>query len=162
MFYFLISMLKYTSRILKHKYYVLKYRHLTNCSLRLALTHDLSKFRPSEFFPYLRYFFLGRTEVHKLRFENAFKLHYLRNKHHWEHWDGQPMPRKYIREMVTDWISAGIVYSGKVPIFGHWDWWLANKDKIVLHPDTKASLYGLLRYLVIEQDYRMHCRGAKW
>lgn len=87
-----------------------------------AFTHDLSKFSPSEFIPYARNFYgkyiprrildnmVGIDNKSKIRtkeqvkeeFNQAWQLHYKRNKHHPEHWVGRDMPRKYIKQMVCD------------------------------------------------------------
>lgn len=94
-----------------------------------AFTHDLSKFLPSEFIPYAEHFY-GERDCRKCnnylhcdynqiglghsiwakecrdykynKFNQAWKLHYKRNKHHPEHWIGRNMPIKYIKQMVCD------------------------------------------------------------
>jgi hypothetical protein len=43
-----------------------------------------------------------------------------------------PMPDVYRREMLADWIGAGRA-QGKS---NTWEWYEANKDKIMLHPET--------------------------
>ena len=53
-----------------------------------AVTHDLSKFRWSEWFPYVSFFYgpqppLFRTQ---LNFDKAWLLHQHRNQHHWQYW----------------------------------------------------------------------------
>jgi len=58
-----------------------------------GLTHDLSKFRPSEFLPFARYHYgpsllkdspeaIARFQA----FQRAWHWHIARNRHHWEHW----------------------------------------------------------------------------
>lgn len=132
----------------------------------LALMHDNSKFLPSEWFAYVAYFYGGERQswadvpagvkwdfgeaawkCSKEGVQEAFDLAWLhhekRNKHHWQRWvlqldDGGskclPMPDRYRREMLADWIGAGRAISGRrdpAP------WYLANKDKIQLHPATR-------------------------
>ncbi|MCD3321820.1 hypothetical protein G8V07_15250 [Clostridium botulinum D/C] len=86
-----------------------------------AFTHDLSKFLPSEFIPYARYFygdypsdavsnlpFVTRKDkiltenIIKADFEKAWEHHYKHNKHHPEYWIGKNMPCKYINQMICD------------------------------------------------------------
>lgn len=119
-----------------------------------AITHDLSKFRPSEFIPYARWFygkqgkdfnggFAWEFKIHwKLgeEFEMAWNLHQKRNKHHWNFWisiDGKnnfktiSMPPKYIRQMICDWEGMGRKFN---------DTWIEfynnNKHKFLLHEET--------------------------
>jgi hypothetical protein len=52
-----------------------------------------------------------------------------------------PMPRKYVREMLADWMGAGRAYDGKYPdTIETWKWWQENKDQLVLHPTTRQHL----------------------
>ena len=56
-----------------------------------AFTHDISKFMPSEFFPYAIYFY-GQFKTEDERnqakevFDRAWLRHQNRNGHHWDHW----------------------------------------------------------------------------
>jgi len=52
-----------------------------------------------------------------------------------------PMPEKYIREMVADWAGAGRAITGKWDVS---DWYEKNKEKMTLHPDTRARVEELL------------------
>lgn len=84
-----------------------------------SLTHDLSKFRPSEFFPYAIFFDEKKKPqktdfVVKDNFRRAVCKHYNRNDHHWQYWynifeSGYELfsiPEKVRLEMVCDWIGA--------------------------------------------------------
>lgn len=134
--------LKYLLYIVRHKWYVLlgcvKYGVVWR-----GITHDLSKLYPSEWFPYVENFF-GNAEAVKEQFNQAWNLHKKRNPHHWQNWvrrteDGRelilPMPDKYRKEMLADWIGAGRA-KGKgndlIP------WYCENKKKMKLHPETRA------------------------
>lgn len=56
-----------------------------------------------------------------------------------------PMPEKYVREMVADWMGAGRAYTGS------WDdlpkWLEQNAEKMILHPKTVVLLWGVLSEL---------------
>lgn len=72
----------------------------------------------------------------------AWLKHIHRNPHHWQFWilydnghkECLPMPNQYVREMVSDWIGAGKAITGKNDVL---NWYEKNKDKIILHPDTR-------------------------
>jgi hypothetical protein len=162
-----ISYLKY---ILKHKWYVLK----ECCRLGIVwrgLTHDLSKFLPSEWIPY-RNFFYGKYHsvyefhgdvrndmlIHGVTFkeevDDAFNYSWLkhihRNPHHWQHWilhydngtvEARKIPEKYLREMLADWIGAGLAITGKKDIK---EWYYKNRDNIVMHPKSRAWIESMI------------------
>jgi len=107
-----------------------------------AITHDLSKFLPSEFIPYAKHFNAGPQR--KL-FETAWCRHQNRNAHHWDYWvkaDGHavPMPKKYVKQMIADWNGMGRKFNDNASIF-----YEKNKHKMKLHKETvkciKETLY---------------------
>lgn len=140
-----VAYLKY---VLRHKWFVLIASKRTGCSLWRALLHDMSKFRPSEFFSYAYTFYdkNGRSCVAITdRFNIAWKHHQNRNPHHWEYWVSEhsplEMPHKYVREMVSDWMGAGRAKTGR------WDineWYEENKDSMVLHLATRLYVKAVL------------------
>jgi hypothetical protein len=146
---------QYLKYVLVHKYFVFVAGLKTKAPLWLLLIHDWSKFLPSEFIPYAEYFYNNEKQQkeNKDRFNLAWLLHQRRNPHHWQYWyfiqDNDPnfplpMPEKYAREMVADWAGAGRAITGK------WEtaaWYEKNKDKILLHPDTRSFVEILLRGL---------------
>lgn len=77
--------------ILKHKYYVLLEGLKLNVPLWILILHDWDKFLPDEFIPYARAtrdkdgkdIFVGKSD---LSWSRAVKLHFSRNKHHWQWW----------------------------------------------------------------------------
>ena len=92
-----------------------------------GLTHDLSKYSPTEFWVGARYF-QGTCSPNTIeRRENGYSLSWMhhkgRNRHHYEYWiDLNPqtrryesvhMPRKYLVEQIMDRRAACIVYQGK-------------------------------------------------
>lgn len=103
------SNLEYITWIFKHKYYVYKFGRMLNVPRFQLLMHDISKFRPSEFFAYrdtfyvpaatandypesefsleMREWMAGNTNAHRAHnFQRAWLLHLHRNKHHWQYW----------------------------------------------------------------------------
>lgn len=146
----------YTKYVVRHKWYVF----LECCKLGIPLRgilHDLSKFLPSEFFPYAIYFngkeqkgenSFAKAGYKKPKntsddFDLAWLLHQKRNKHHWQWWvlledEGSPdaleMPLKYAKEMIADWKGAGRAQ-------GNPDncktWYLKNRNKMTLAAYTR-------------------------
>ena len=200
--------LKYFSYVFRHKWYVMLACFSEGLFIA-GILHDLSKFRPSEFIPYARYFYekdgskktvrdktgyYKPTDTRNVAFEYAWNHHQKRNKHHWQYWllqyergerwsmqemsienpqilalDGKPflileaedddgintkayrrsitvidalnlapialpMPDRYRREMLADWLGAGRAY-GNPDTAG---WYQDHKDGILLHPETRA------------------------
>ena len=114
-----------------------------------GLTHDLSKFLPSEWFPYVESFYGGhgkdRPQWVKDAFDVAWMAHIHKNPHHWQHHilvydnDGTTilkMPNRYMREMLADWRGAGRAITGEDNTK---EWYRGKRQKtILLHPETRA------------------------
>jgi hypothetical protein len=151
---------QYLRYVLRHKWYVF----VAACRLGvpwLGLLHDLSKFTPQEWVPYARHFFGpqrrpegGTNAAHdqdgydaasiQAAYDRAWLVHIHRNAHHWQHWvllreggvaTALPMPDRYRREMLADWIGAGRAQGSKS---GARDWYVANRGKMQLHDETRA------------------------
>lgn len=146
---------KYLWYIIKHKWYVMIECFKIGLIWR-GLTHDLSKFLPCEFFPYMRYFYGKdkKSPEEKIQIEKNFNLAWLKhqkgNKHHWQYWillcdNGKEipleMPRNYIKEMICDWRGAGKAINGKDDIK---EWYKNNKTKMQLETNTRAIVEVML------------------
>lgn len=118
--------LHYLRYVLLHKWYVAKAGiEINGWSPRWLwrlLIHDLSKFRPSEWSPYVTTFYGAPTRepttraLRMSRFDRAWLLHIHRNPHHWQHWllredsggtKALLQPSAVVDEMVADWLAAG-------------------------------------------------------
>lgn len=146
--------LKYLSYVLRHRWFV-----FVEC-LRFGivwrgLVHDLSKFLPSECFPYVDYFYgekwpSGAAHVEaKERFDVAWLKHQHRNPHHWQFWrlredDGGTkliqMPPAYVKEMLSDWRGAARA-KGFDSIS---TWYAENRGRMELHENTRDLLHSLM------------------
>ncbi len=118
----------------------------------MGIIHDWSKFRPDEFIPYHHYFSTHRRDengeydanaAEDWDFLLAWLKHQRRNKHHWQWWylvqdeddpKALPMPSRYRKEMLADWRGAGRTYGNNNTA----GWYSRNKDKMILHPETRA------------------------
>ena len=111
-----------------------------------AITHDLSKFRPSEFFAYANYFYGTKAEKNKKKFEMAWNDHQKRNKHHWNYWvvvdrKAVPleMPSKYVKQMVVDWRGMSRKFGDTAT-----EYFESNVKKMILHENTIIKIKELL------------------
>ncbi len=157
----------YLKYVIRHRWFVTIECFKTGLIWR-GLLHDLSKFRPSEFIPYARFFYdtdgskktvreksgyYKPTDTGNAAFDYAWLLHQKRNKHHWQWWilpedEGGvkliEMPCIYIREMICDWLGAGRAQGAE-----DWRnprrWYEINKGKMQLHPHTRFILESSLR-----------------
>jgi hypothetical protein len=145
----------------RHRKYVLEAAQELSVFDR-GVKHDLSKYEPDEFEAYAEYFY-GEWRDRNLNpvpayikdsFDYAWLLHQKRNDHHWQYWVLREdsgalrplaMPELAVREMVADWVGAGRAIHG---MQSHaLDWYNKNKDKMVLHPDTRFTVVKLLGQL---------------
>jgi len=84
------------------------------------------------------------------RFSIAWNYHQKRNKHHWQYWvllndDGtvspMPMPKRYVLEMVADWMGAGRAINGRWEVK---EWYEKNKNKMNLRMETRNKVEEIL------------------
>ena len=107
-----------------------------------GLTHDLSKFSPTEFVESVKYYTGTSSPIDLCKKENGYSIAWLHhkgvNKHHYEYWQDNfdkgtthlPMPYKYVLEMICDFLGAGRAYYGKsFTLEKEYEWWENNKDK---------------------------------
>lgn len=157
--------LSYLKYVLRHKCFVFVACYQMGVPFWVALLHDWDKFLPDEWFPYARTFYKpdgSKQYVESPEFTNAWNTHQKRNKHHWQYWmitwdrgetECLPMPDLYRREMLADWMGAGKAL-GKPDTYA---WWESNRDKIKLHPETRAwieSHIGFASWLNIRDELR--------
>lgn len=169
---------KYLKYVLKHKWYVFRAGEIVRAPFWRLLIHDWTKFLPCEWFAYANYFygnhpswydvtcvcgdsFKGTKEFWKTQFDKAWNHHQKHNKHHWQYWlltndssspkhQSLPMPEKYIREMVADWVGAGLAITGTMEVR---TWYLNNKDSILLEDKTRERVEELIAQ--VENYYRV-------
>ena len=127
-----------------------------------GITHDLSKFSPTEFGIGARYYQGTRSpnaaEREEKGYSEAWMHHKGRNRHHYEYWTDMnpqrrdyaaiPMPRKYLVEMVMDRRAACMTYQGDAYTDGSALAYLENsREKDLMHPKTLRELCFLLTML---------------
>ena len=134
-----------------------------------GLTHDLSKYSPTEFFVGAKYFQGNRSpngaERDEKGYSEAWMHHKGRNRHHYEYWtdmspvtgkyESVPVPRKYLVEMVMDRIAACMVYEGKNYTPGSaLNYLLRSREKTLMPPETRRQLEHILTMLRDEGKQR--------
>lgn len=127
-----------------------------------GLTHDLSKYSPTEFLVGAKYFQGNRSpnaaERDDKGYSEAWIHHKGRNRHHYEYWtdmnretrvyEAVPMPRKYLAEMVADRIAACKTYQGKNYTDGSaLTYFNKSAEKRLMHPETRQQLEHILTML---------------
>ena len=150
--------------ITEHRLLVMKYCFKVGLYYQ-GLTHDLSKYSPSEFWVGAKYYQGNRSpnnaEREDIGYSSSWLHHKGRNKHHYEYWvdysvhpEKGPvtvpvqMPLKYTIEMLMDRIAAAKVYykddyRDDTPLL----YFARSMERIEMHENTKRLLFGLLRLL---------------
>ena len=152
--------------IIKHRRMVIKHCKKAGI-LKQGLTHDLSKFSPTEFKPGAKYFQGNRSPNEGEREEYGYSLAWIhhkgRNKHHFEYWtdynaktrvmEPVKMPIKYVKEMFCDRVAASKIYmkenyDSSCPL----KYFMRSKGKRMIHPETSDFLEKLLIMLQDEGE----------
>jgi len=120
-----------------------------------AITHDMSKFLPSEFISYAKFFYetdrfsnYKPSDENNINFQKGWCFHQKRNKHHWNYWvsvtrkneiKALAMPLKYVKQMIADWSGMSRKF-GDTPI----SYFLKHKDSMILHDETITKIENIL------------------
>lgn len=151
----LLRYINYLKYVLRHKLFVFQECLKLGVPLWIAVLHDWDKFLPDEFIPYAKTFYKPdgtKQYIESMDFTIAWNLHQKRNKHHWQFWlitwdrgetQPLPMPDIFRREMLADWRGAGRAINGHDDTIG---WYTKQRDKMMLHPDTRAWIETQLNY----------------
>ena len=147
---------------------ITKHRFLVMCGcfrvglIWQGLTHDLSKYSPTEFWVGARYYQGTRSpntaEREEKGYSEAWMHHKGRNKHHYEYWtdmskqtrnyESVEMPRKYLVEMVMDRRAACMTYQGKAYTDGSaLKYFMGSRERELMHPNTRMQLEYILTML---------------
>lgn len=159
--------------IFKHLHTINKHRFMVmiNCFrcglIWRGLTHDLSKYSPTEFIPGAKYFQGDRSPTVAERIENGYSKAWMhhkgRNKHHFEYWNDfdmktqkytpVEMPRQFLIEMFCDRIAASKVYlknnyKDDSPLI----YFLTRDKHDYMHPNTRRDIEFLLKMLATKGE----------
>ena len=134
---------------------------------RQGLTHDLSKYAPTEFLVGARYYQGDRSpnnaEREQLGYSTSWIHHKGRNRHHYEYWYDYPvnpqdtdvrsnpsctvpvkMPGRYVIEMLMDRIAACKTYMGDRSPLAYFRRGEDDRQKLMMHRETAELLEKLL------------------
>ena len=155
------KLIAHTRTVVTHRHMVLK--HCIKAGIPLqGLTHDLSKFSPSEFIYGVKFYKgdkspnEGEREDHG--FSYAWMHHKGRNKHHFEYWNDYnieankalpvKMPLKYVIEMFCDRVAASKVYlKDKYTCKSPYEYFDKGRSRRTIHQETSDFLEKLLKML---------------
>jgi len=154
--------LRYLRSQIRHKWFV--FLECVRLGIPwLGIVHDLSKFLPSEWIPYARYFYGEYPDWNTMDawgksyyggptkqscehdFNVAWLHHQHRNKHHWQRWiltmDSARGSSKTTALPMPDKYRREMLadWHGAGRAYGNPDtasWYLENKSEIRLHPST--------------------------
>ena len=127
-----------------------------------GITHDLSKYSPTEFSIGIRYFQGTRSpnaaEREEKGYSEAWMHHKGRNRHHYEYWtdlsyqtkryESIEMPRKYFVEMIMDRRAACMVYEGeRYRDDSALVYYERSKERLLMNPETQRQLSFVLTML---------------
>ncbi len=160
------NFLGHTKTILKHKKEVMK--NCFQCGLFIqGITHDLSKFSPTEFIPGVLHYQGNRSpnegEREDYGYSKAWMHHKGRNRHHFEYWTDYdrvtkklspvPMPKRYIIEMFCDRMAASKTYlkekyTDRSPL----EYYLNGNPARQIDKETARQIEKLLRMLETEGE----------
>ena len=160
--------------VLTHKKWVFYYMSKLGFPFR-GFAHDFSKLSPTEFFEGVRFWDGKRSPVlvakERLGISYAWLHHRGRNKHHYEYWIDkldqggvpQPIPFKYVIEMVCDWFAAASTYDGidRRNLYNHeYKWWMEKSKTAKIHPITKNMISKILwNFREYYDNYLAECEG---
>ena len=127
-----------------------------------GLTHDLSKYSPTEFLVGAQYYQGNKSpngvERKEKGYSTAWIHHKGRNRHHFEYWtdlcretgryESVPMPRRYLVEMVMDRRAACMTYQGAAYTDASpWNYFERSHDRTLMHPRLQQELGYILQML---------------
>jgi len=142
--------------VLIHKYYIFIWGLRLRVPLWQLLIHDWSKLISlSETKGYLSLYLETKSTKSQTRYQKAWLFHQNRHPHHYEYWlcreNGQllplPMPMKYVREMVCDWIAANKAYAKDKSLLNT-SYFINRTPKMLpqLHQTTRKRIVKVLTH----------------
>lgn len=166
----------------KHFQTVRKHRKVVRQECRACgiwwqgIVHDLSKYSPIEFSPSAKYFQGNRSpieaEKENIGYSLAWQHHMGHNPHHWEYWidygsNGEiianRIPKKYVVEMLCDWIGAGKVYAkGKWSQNDPLNYYNKIRAGRYFHPETEQVIVRFLELIRDDGLNEFHKIARQW
>lgn len=161
--------------VMKHKAVV--FRECWSCGIGWqGLVHDLSKFSPAEFSSSAKHFQGNRSPIEAEKEDCGYSFAWLHHKgcnpHHWEYWIdfgnkgeiiADRIPKKYVVEMLCDWIGAGKVYAkGKWSQNDPLDYYNKVRAGRYFHPETERVIVRFLELIRDDGLNEFHKIARQW
>lgn len=139
-----------------------------------GLTHDLSKYSPTEFWVGVKYWQGTQSPNNAERLDKGYSAAWMhhkgRNKHHFEYWNDYDkdriknhpiknitMPNRYIAEMIMDRIAACKVYKGKeYTQSSPWEYYSRCHHDTLMTEETRQKLEMLLKMMADEGEQKLY------
>lgn len=156
--------IRHLGTVLTHKYWVGVYCFKAGLYWR-GLTHDLSKFSPTEFSESVKYYTGTVSPIDTAKKANGYSLawqhHKGRNDHHHVYWcdnfdEGTTaikMPYDCAVEMICDYLGAARAYLGDEFTYAEeWKWWCSKMGGVNMHDRTKDLVSTALYYMAFANN----------
>lgn len=152
---------KHFKLVCTHKWWVFYYSRYFGIRWQ-GFWHDMSKFSPTEFFESAKFYTGTSSPINEAKriqgISYAWQHHKGRNPHHYEYWTdcydtgtvARKMPFKYVLELVCDYLAACRAYnnySGKEFFEKELKWWSVEKEKRLIHPETKKLISAIFELI---------------
>ena len=128
-------------KIQTHRKWVCRYCFMAGIPWR-GITHDLSKYSPTEFWESVRYYVGIGSPINEAKKDKGYSVAWLhhkgRNRHHWAYWTDNfsegttiyTMPEKDFVELVCDFLGAAHAYNEKQFSYrNEYEWWKRDREK---------------------------------
>lgn len=155
------NVLKHLKTILIHKYWVGKYCFKAGLYWR-GITHDLSKFSPTEFRESVVFYTGDASPIDTAKKKQGYSLawfhHRGRNDHHHIYWVDNideggiaiKMPFDCAIEMICDYLGAARAYLGDSFSYKkEWDWWNSKSGTMKMNMWTKELVEVALMAMAV-------------
>lgn len=152
-------------KVIIHKYYVAKYCFKVGLVWQ-GITHDLSKFSPTEFLESVKYYVGTSSPINACKKDKGYSMawfhHRGRNYHHYEMWIDNfdqggialEMPQKYAYEMICDYIGAAKAYMGeKFTWKKELEWWNIKKQTAKMHDNIKTFISTVFETMAVYEQF---------
>lgn len=162
------NVLAHLKKIMTHRRWVRYYCFKAGLYWQ-GLTHDLSKYSPTEFWESVKYYQGTSSPIIACKKDKGYSMawfhHRGRNKHHWEYWVDdfdhgmipKLMPERYACEMFCDFLAAGRAYMGEdYSRQKEYDWWTEKRKIYVMHPAVRDFIDSCFAgYLAFGERYAL-------
>lgn len=160
----LLNIWKHFQKIHTHRKWVQHYCFLVGIPWQ-GITHDLSKYSPTEFWESVKYYQGNRSPINAAKEDQGYSLAWLhhkgRNKHHYQYWmddfdkGGRNilMPKKYFKELICDYLGAAHAYKGiDFTYYNEKLWWKQESQICAMNPKLKEAVTYVINLLALQEE----------